>query len=149
MDSTAKAISFLPLSHIYERMLMYLYMSAGVSIYFQESLEDLGDRIRDVQPHVFTAVPRLIEKIYDKIVAKGEALTGHQAEALLLGLGPGLALRCARSELVVRRATRHSAQAHLQQMERGTRRQRARDRQWKCGAATALGHGCSMPPAYR
>ena len=76
VDSQAKAISFLPLSHIYERMLMYMYMRTGVSIYFQESLEDLGDRIREVQPDVFTAVPRLLEKIYDKIIAKGEALTG-------------------------------------------------------------------------
>jgi len=76
VDSKAKAISFLPLSHIYERMLMYMYMRTGVSIYFQESLEDLGDRIREVRPDVFTAVPRLLEKIYDKIIAKGEALTG-------------------------------------------------------------------------
>ncbi len=76
VDSKAKAISFLPLSHIYERMLMYMYLRTGVSIYFQESLEDLGDRIREVRPDVFTAVPRLLEKIYDKIVAKGEALTG-------------------------------------------------------------------------
>lgn len=76
VDSQAKAISFLPLSHIYERMLMYMYMRTGVSIYFQESLEDLGERIREVQPDVFTAVPRLLEKIYDKIIAKGEVLTG-------------------------------------------------------------------------
>jgi long-chain acyl-CoA synthetase len=76
VDHDARCISFLPLSHIYERMLMYMYMHVGVSIYFQESLEDLGDRIREVQPDVFTAVPRLLEKIFDKIVAKGEALTG-------------------------------------------------------------------------
>ncbi|MBK7382936.1 MAG: long-chain fatty acid--CoA ligase [Flavobacteriales bacterium] len=76
VDHNAKAISFLPLSHIYERMLMYMYMRTGVSIHFQESLEDLGDRIREVQPDVFTAVPRLLEKIYDRIIAKGEALTG-------------------------------------------------------------------------
>lgn len=76
VDHNARCISFLPLSHIYERMLMYMYMYVGVSIYFQESLEDLGDRIREVQPDVFTAVPRLLEKIFDKIIAKGEALTG-------------------------------------------------------------------------
>ncbi len=76
VDSNARCISFLPLSHIYERMLMYMYLYVGVSIYFQESLEDLGDRIREVQPDVFTAVPRLLEKIFDKIIAKGEALTG-------------------------------------------------------------------------
>ncbi|MBK9147793.1 MAG: long-chain fatty acid--CoA ligase [Flavobacteriales bacterium] len=76
VDSNARCISFLPLSHIYERMLMYMYLYVGVSIYFQESLEDLGDRIREVRPDVFTAVPRLLEKIFDKIVAKGESLTG-------------------------------------------------------------------------
>ncbi len=76
VDSGARTISFLPLCHIYERMLMYLYMRTGVSIYFQPTLEDLGDRIREVQPHVFTAVPRLLEKIYARILAKGEALTG-------------------------------------------------------------------------
>jgi long-chain acyl-CoA synthetase len=76
VDHNARCISFLPLSHIYERMLMYMYMHVGVSIYFQESLEDLGDRIREVQPDVFTAVPRLLEKIFDRIIAKGEALTG-------------------------------------------------------------------------
>jgi long-chain acyl-CoA synthetase len=76
VDHDARCISFLPLSHIYERMLMYLYMYSGVSIHFQESLDDLGDRIREVAPDVFTAVPRLLEKIYDKIVAKGDALTG-------------------------------------------------------------------------
>lgn len=76
VDSEARCISFLPLSHIYERMLMYLYMYSGVSIHFQESLDDLGDRIREVEPDVFTAVPRLLEKIYAKIVAKGDELTG-------------------------------------------------------------------------
>ena len=90
VDSNAKAISFLPLSHIYERMLMYMYMRTGVSIYFQESLEDLGDRIREVQPDVFTAVPRLLEKIYDKIIAKGEALTGVKRKLFFWALELGL-----------------------------------------------------------
>lgn len=76
VDHSARCISFLPMSHIYERMLMYLYMYKGVGIHFQESLDDLGDRIREVEPDVFTAVPRLLEKIYDKIVAKGDDLTG-------------------------------------------------------------------------
>ena len=89
VDENAKAISFLPLSHIYERMLMYLYMYSGVSIYFQESLEDLGDRIREVKPEVFTAVPRLLEKIYDKIVAKGEDLTGVKRKLFFWALDLG------------------------------------------------------------
>lgn len=89
VDSQALCISFLPLSHIYERMLMYLYMYSGVSIHFQESLDDLGDRIREVEPDVFTAVPRLLEKIYDKIVAKGDALTGVKRKLFFWALELG------------------------------------------------------------
>ncbi|MBK6626014.1 MAG: long-chain fatty acid--CoA ligase [Flavobacteriales bacterium] len=89
VDHHARAISFLPLSHIYERMLMYLYMYTGVSIHFQESLDDLGDRIREVAPDVFTAVPRLLEKIYDKIVAKGETLTGIKRKLFFWALDLG------------------------------------------------------------
>lgn len=76
VDSNAKGVSFLPLCHIYERMIIYLYTYTGVSLYFAESMETIGDDIRDVQPNVFTAVPRLLEKVYDKIVAKGAELTG-------------------------------------------------------------------------
>jgi len=76
VDSDAKGVSFLPLCHIYERMIIYLYTYTGVSLYFAESMETIGDDIRDVKPNVFTAVPRLLEKVYDKIVAKGAELTG-------------------------------------------------------------------------
>lgn len=76
VDSNAKGVSFLPLCHIYERMMIYLYTYTGVSLYFAESMETIGDDIRDVKPNVFTAVPRLLEKVYDKIVAKGAELTG-------------------------------------------------------------------------
>ncbi len=70
------ALSFLPLCHVYERMLIYLYCYACVPIYYAESMETIGDNIREVQPTIFTAVPRLLEKIYDKIVAKGAQLSG-------------------------------------------------------------------------
>jgi long-chain acyl-CoA synthetase len=73
---TALALSFLPVCHVYERMLLYLYQYKSVSIYFAESMDTIGDDLRDVKPHVFTAVPRLLEKVFDKIIAKGEALTG-------------------------------------------------------------------------
>jgi len=76
VEYKANSVSFLPLSHIYERMIIYLYMSVGISVHFSESLEDLGDLIREVKPDVFTAVPRLIEKVFDRIMAKGEELTG-------------------------------------------------------------------------
>ena len=75
-DKDSKVLSFLPVCHIYERMLLYLYMRLGCSIHFAESLDTIGDNIREVKPEVFTAVPRLIEKVYDKIIAKGEELTG-------------------------------------------------------------------------
>lgn len=72
----AKALSFLPICHVYERMLTYVYQYVGVSIYFAESLETIGDNLKEVKPDVFTAVPRLLEKVYDKIMAKGSELTG-------------------------------------------------------------------------
>ena len=76
VDAQAKGVSFLPLCHIYERMIIYLYVYSGVSLYYAESLDTIGDDIREVQPEVFTAVPRLLEKVYDRIIAKGEELTG-------------------------------------------------------------------------
>jgi len=76
VNEDAKAVSFLPLCHVYERMLIYLYTYTGVSLYYAESMDTIGDDIRDVQPEVFTAVPRLLEKVYDKIIAKGQELSG-------------------------------------------------------------------------
>lgn len=75
-DKDSKSLTFLPVCHVYERMLHYLYMSIGCSIHFAESLETIGDNIREVKPEIFTAVPRLIEKVYEKIMAKGDELTG-------------------------------------------------------------------------
>ncbi len=72
----SRVLSFLPACHVYERMLHYLYMTIGASIYFAESLDTIGENIKEVKPQVFTAVPRLIEKVFDKIMAKGEELTG-------------------------------------------------------------------------
>lgn len=71
-----RALSFLPLCHVYERMLCYLYLSQGVSIYYAESTDTVGDNLKEVKPHMFVTVPRLLEKVYDKIVAKGSELTG-------------------------------------------------------------------------
>ncbi|MEY4350099.1 MAG: hypothetical protein RL078_141 [Bacteroidota bacterium] len=75
-DKNSKVLSFLPVCHIYERMLHYLYMYIGCSIHFAESMDTIGDNIREVKPDVFSAVPRLIEKVFDKIMAKGEELSG-------------------------------------------------------------------------
>lgn len=71
-----RALSFLPLSHIFERMVSYMYIYLGISIYYAESLETLMPNLAEVKPHCFTTVPRLLEKIYDRIVTKGHSLTG-------------------------------------------------------------------------
>lgn len=71
----ARALSFLPLNHIYERTGVYMYLYLGVSIYYAESIDTVGDNIKDVKPHTFNTVPRLLEKVYDKIITKGEELT--------------------------------------------------------------------------
>lgn len=71
-----RALSFLPLNHIFERVVTYLYAFNGTSIYYAESLETIGDNLKEVKPHLFTTVPRLLEKVYDKIMAKGNQLTG-------------------------------------------------------------------------
>ena len=71
-----KALSFLPICHIFERMITYLYQYFGVSIYFAESIEKISDNLKEVHPHVMSVVPRLLEKVYDKIYAKGADLTG-------------------------------------------------------------------------
>ncbi len=75
-DENSKVLTFLPVCHVYERMLHYLYMYLGCSIHFAESMDTIGDNIREVHPDVFTAVPRLIEKVFDRIMAKGDELTG-------------------------------------------------------------------------
>ena len=71
-----RALSFLPLNHILERMVSYLYLYQGTAIYYAESLDTIGDNLKEVKPHLFTTVPRLLEKVYDKIMQKGAELTG-------------------------------------------------------------------------
>ena len=71
-----KSLSFLPLNHIFERMVTYLYLFNFTSIYYAESLETIGENLKEVQPDMFTTVPRLLEKVYDKIMEKGNEQTG-------------------------------------------------------------------------
>ncbi len=71
-----KALSFLPLNHIFEKVITYIYLFSGISIYYAESLETIGENIREVKPFGFSCVPRLLEKVYEKIIAKGSELTG-------------------------------------------------------------------------
>ncbi|HEV3252098.1 MAG TPA: long-chain fatty acid--CoA ligase, partial [Puia sp.] len=71
-----RALSFLPLNHILERMVSYLYLFKGTSIYYAESMDTIGENLKEVQPHLFVTVPRLLEKVYDRIMQKGAELTG-------------------------------------------------------------------------
>lgn len=71
-----KALSFLPLCHVYERMLVYLYHYLGISIYYAENLATVGDNVREIKPDMMSAVPRFLEKVYDRILNKGRNLKG-------------------------------------------------------------------------
>jgi long-chain acyl-CoA synthetase len=75
-DPTIKTLSFLPLNHIFEKMVSYIYLFSGISIYYAESLETIGDNLKELKPDGFTTVPRLLEKVFEKIMAKGNELTG-------------------------------------------------------------------------
>ncbi len=67
----ARALSFLPLNHVFERMVQYVYLRSGISIYYAENVATIADNLREVHPTVLSTVPRLLEKVYDKIIAKG------------------------------------------------------------------------------
>ncbi|OJX54050.1 MAG: long-chain fatty acid--CoA ligase [Flavobacterium sp. 38-13] len=86
----SKALSFLPICHIFERMVVYLYQYYGVGIYFAESIDKLSDNLKETRPHVMTAVPRLLEKVYDKIYAKGAELTGIKKKLFFWAIELGL-----------------------------------------------------------
>lgn len=73
-----KSLSFLPLNHVYERMLITLYLQQGISTYFAEGFETIGDNLKEVQPQIFVSVPRLIERVWEKISAAGDKLTGFK-----------------------------------------------------------------------
>jgi long-chain acyl-CoA synthetase len=85
-----KALSFLPVCHIFERMILYLYQYCGTEIYFAEGLDKLTENAQDIKPNVMTAVPRLYEKIFDKIILKGEDLTGIKKKLFFWAVDLGL-----------------------------------------------------------
>lgn len=76
VNNNAKALSFLPLNHIFERMVTYLYLTSGVPIYYAESMDSIGDNLKEVKPTIFTTVPRLLEKVYERIMTTGLELKG-------------------------------------------------------------------------
>jgi len=89
-EGKARALSFLPVCHVFERVVLYIYQYHSVSIYFAESIEKISDNIKEVHPHVMSVVPRLLEKVYDKIYAKGTELTGIKKSLFFWAVDLGL-----------------------------------------------------------
>lgn len=86
----SSALSFLPISHVYERMLLYMYQLCGIEIYFAEGIETISENLKEVKPEVMTAVPRLLEKVYDKIYSKGLELSGIKKALFFWAVNLGL-----------------------------------------------------------
>ena len=89
-EGTSTALSFLPICHIFERVILYIYQYYSVSVYFAESIEKLTDNLKEVHPNVMTVVPRLLEKVYDKIYAKGAELSGIKKTLFFWAINLGL-----------------------------------------------------------
>lgn len=85
-----RTLSFLPLNHIFEKMITYLYLFSGIGIYYAESLETIGDNLKEIKPDGFTTVPRLLEKVYEKIMAKGNELKGAKRALFFWSVGLGM-----------------------------------------------------------
>lgn len=86
----SKALSFLPSSHIFERMVIYTYFYLGISVYYAESIDTIAANILEIKPDGFTTVPRLLEKVYDRIVTKGSELKGIKHRLFFWALDLGL-----------------------------------------------------------
>ena len=84
------ALSFLPVCHIYERVILYIYLYNSIKVYFAESLETIGENLKEVKPNAMTAVPRLLEKVYDKIYSKGQELKGIKRKLFYWAVNLGL-----------------------------------------------------------
>ncbi|MBP6099017.1 MAG: long-chain fatty acid--CoA ligase [Flavobacterium sp.] len=89
-EGSSVALSFLPVCHIFERVILYIYQYYSVSIYFAESIEKVAENIKEVKPTVFSVVPRLLEKVYDKIYAKGAELSGIKKKLFFWAIELGL-----------------------------------------------------------
>ncbi|MES2746778.1 MAG: long-chain fatty acid--CoA ligase [Bacteroidota bacterium] len=89
-EGKSRALSFLPICHIYERMVTYIYQYYSTAIYFAESIEKVSENVKEVHPTVMTGVPRLIEKVYEKIIAKGSELTGIKRKLFFWAVDVGL-----------------------------------------------------------
>lgn len=84
-----RALTFLPACHAYERCFQYVYIFMGLTIYYAESMDKIGDNMKEVKPHIFSAVPRVLEKVFDKIMVTGEQLTGFKRKLFFWAIGLG------------------------------------------------------------
>lgn len=84
-----KALSFLPACHAYERCFHYVYMYMGVTIYYAESMDVIGENMKEIKPEIFSAVPRVLEKVFDKIMATGEQLSGIKRKLFFWAIALG------------------------------------------------------------
>lgn len=84
-----RALSFLPVCHAYERVFQYVYMYKGLTIFFAQSMDTIGENFKSVKPHIFSAVPRVLEKVYEKIMATGEQLTGIKRKLFFWSINLG------------------------------------------------------------
>ena len=85
-----KTLSFLPLNHIFERMISYIYIYNCVAVYYAENMETIGDNLKEIKPAIFTTVPRLLEKMYERIMSRAAKLTGIKKKLFNWALGLGL-----------------------------------------------------------
>lgn len=89
-DTRHRTLSFLPLSHVFERTINYYFQRCGVSIYYAENLGTIAENLKEVKPHVFISVPRLLERTYDKIIAKGRDLKGIKKQIFFWAVNLGM-----------------------------------------------------------
>ena len=82
-----RVLSFLPLNHIFEKTCTYIYLFSGISIYYAESLDTIGDNLKEIKPNGFTTVPRLLEKVFEKIMLAGSHLTGFKKTLFFWAVG--------------------------------------------------------------
>jgi long-chain acyl-CoA synthetase len=92
-NHTHRTLSFLPISHVFERTINYYFQSVGVSIYYAENMGTIADNLREVKPHVFISVPRLLERTYDKIISKGRDLKGIKKQIFFWAVNLGMKYR--------------------------------------------------------
>jgi len=90
LDNKDRVLSFLPLCHVYERMINYNFQFKGISIYYAESMGTIINDLKDIKPHAFTTVPRLLEKVFDTIMIKGNALKGIKKSLFFWAVELGL-----------------------------------------------------------